>query len=126
MEDKLSYIASNVSTDGGVLVYNSTPFEADGVIETENGPAYVSGIPAHGWKVVKPEAAASVKAGDKFIENDIVRVEFDDKYHITSFVDKRCGREIISCGKTANVLEVYEVLKKNQYGQYLLRIIEEK
>ena len=109
MEDKLSYIASNVSSDGGILVYNSTPFEADGVIETENGSMYVSGIPANGWKVVKPEKVVQVvKAGDKFIENDIVRVEFDDKYHITSFVDKRLGREIIPRGEVANVLEVYE------------------
>jgi len=108
MDAKLDTIAGKIGTDGGTFVYNPSPFTADGLIETADGYAIAKNVPAHGWAVTAPITEGSVKAGERFIENDCVRVEFNDKLHIVSFFDKRNGREAIEAGKEANVLEVYE------------------
>lgn len=110
-DEKLGSIASGIKTDGGYLVYNASPFDVSGaVIETESGKTVTDDvIPAHGWRVVKPSAGkGSVKADKSSLENDLVRVCFNDKYHIVSVYDKVNGREVIESGKEANVLEIYE------------------
>ena len=110
-DEKLEALAKNVKTDGGYFIYNSSPFDVNGaVIDTSNGKLTVDDtISAHGWKVVVPAAVKqSVKADEKTIENDFLRVEFNDKYHIVSIYDKKNDREVIEAGKEANVFEVYE------------------
>ena len=110
-DERIASIAKNVCTDGGYFVYNASPFDVNGaVLETKNGRITVDEtIPAHGWRVVKPAGArASVRADERSIENDFIRVEFNDKYHIVSVYDKQNDRQIIEDGKEANVFEVYE------------------
>ena len=101
----LDALAKNMNTDGGYLVYNPTSFTVSDIVD---GNCFEN-IPPHGYAVVKPsEIENTVKVGDKFIENDLVRVVFDDKYHIVSIFDKEEQREIIEEGKSANVFEVFE------------------
>lgn len=110
-DEKLASLASMVKTEGGYLIYNATPFDVNGaVVDTKDGKITVSDvIPAHGWKVVKPaNNGVKVKADKNSLENDFIRVEFNDKYHIVSVYDKVNDREVIENGKEANVLEVYE------------------
>lgn len=107
-ESAVARIAKNLKTDGGVFVYNSSPFEYSGVIETDDGARYVNGIPAHGYKVVNPKAENTVSAKGRVIENELVRVEFDEKFEISSIYDKRASREVVAEGERANVLEVFE------------------
>ena len=45
---------------------------------------------------------------EKMLENDLVRVKFDEHMHIISVYDKAENRELIPNGEKANVLEVYE------------------
>ncbi len=107
--DKLARIAAQVGSDGGLFVYNPAPFAADALITTENGPVRVTGVPAHGWKVVRADRMpGSCSAGGQVIENDLVRVTFNEKFHIISIFDKTEKRELIPDGAEANVLEVYE------------------
>lgn len=111
IDEKLARIAAGVKTDGGYFVYNSTPFDISGaVIDTEDGKITVSDvIPAHGWKVVKPaKNGVKVKADNKTLENDYVKVTFNDKYHIVSVYDKVNDREVIEAGAEAGVMEIYE------------------
>ena len=107
-DKSLAKIASEISTDGGLLVYNSAPFAFSGTVDTEEGSFYVENIPAHGYKVVKPAHSVSVSAHDRVIENDLVRVTFDEKYEISSFYDKRAEREIACYGERLNILEIFE------------------
>ena len=107
----LAGLAGKVKTDGGYFVYNSSPFDVKGaVVDTEKGRITIDDtIPAHGWKVVKPSSkSASVKASERSLENDLLKVEFNDKYHIVSIYDKQNDRQIVENGKEANVFEVYE------------------
>jgi len=104
-DKSLEDISKNIKTDGGYLVYNPTCFTTSDVIDGK----YFENIPSHGYALVKPaDKKNSVTVGDKFMENDLVKVVFDDKYHIVSIFDKLENREIVEQGKSANVFEVFE------------------
>ncbi len=108
-DGRLSHLAANTS-EGGTFVYNPSPFTADGIVKGADGKnAVVKGVPSHGWKVVrKSEDYSPVTVGDRFIENDYVKVSFNEKYEIVSVYDKKRCREAIEEGKKANELQVFE------------------
>lgn len=108
-DGRLSHLAANTS-EGGTFVYNPSPFTADGIVKGADGKnAVVKGVPSHGWKVVrKSEDYSPVTVGDRFIENDYVKVSFNEKYEIISVYDKKRCREAIEEGKKANELQVFE------------------
>jgi len=107
-EDKINRIAQSINTEGGIFVYNPTSFEANGLVTVDGTDYYVENIPAHGWKVVKEDTNKDIKVSEKVLENDVIRVTFNDKYEIVSVYDKECGREVVEKGKTANNLCIYE------------------
>lgn len=111
--DAVSAISENIGTDGGILVYNPTPFTSGGIVTVDGKEIYADNIPAHGYAVISPDnhnnsQQQSVKADSHSIENDRLKVVFDDKMHIVSLYDKVSGRETIASGMSANVLEVFE------------------
>ncbi len=109
IDNKLKNLASNINTDGGILVYNPTPYEISDVIEVNENKIYAQNIPAHGWKVVENTAVdEEINVSEKLIENDLIKVSFNDKYEIISVYDKEFDREIIVPGMTANRIEIFE------------------
>ena len=108
-DSKLQSIKNNLNTDGGIFVYNPTPFEISDYIEVDGKNIYAENVPAHGWKVIADsEAKNEISVSDKCIENDVIKVIFNDKYHIISVYDKIEDREIIADGKEANCIEIFE------------------
>lgn len=108
-DDKLTALAARIRTGGGILVYNPAPFAVTDDV-TLGGVRYrAENIPPHGWAVI-PDAAAEpgVTVSDKSIENDCVRVTFDEKYQISSIFDKTAGREVLAPGAVGNRLEIFE------------------
>lgn len=106
----ITRIASAVGSDGGLFVYNPAPFAYSGMIQTDDGPRYVENIPAHGYKVVIPARRSGAFADGSKLENELLRVTFDEKYEIVSVYDKKNKREIVKEGERANILEVFEDL----------------
>ncbi|MBP9988262.1 MAG: alpha-mannosidase, partial [Ruminococcus sp.] len=102
-------LVSNISTDGGVVVFNPNSFEGNGFVNY-NGKTYsVNGIPAKGYKVVKLEnQKADYKLDGKTLETDNYIVEFDDEYVITRLFDKKNNREVLRQGGRANYIEAFE------------------
>ena len=108
-DNALSAIKGNLKTDGGVFVYNPTPFEMTDYVKAEGKTYFAENVPSHGWKVIPAiEAQSKVSVTDKVMENDVIKVTFNDKYHIVSVYDKELSREVLSEGAEANRLEVYE------------------
>jgi len=106
---KIQNIKNNLNTEGGIFVYNPTPFEMSDYIEFEGKTVHAENIPAHGWKVIEEkEIENKVRVYEKAIENDLIKIEFNDKYHIISIYDKVEGREIIPEGCEANCFEIFE------------------
>lgn len=113
-DDRLDRIKQSLHTDGGVFVYNPTPFAVSEYIPFEGKTLYAENIPAHGWCVIADQdAGIGVTVGDHMIENDLIRVRFNEKYHIVSVYDKQQEREVIAPGAEANVLEVFEDYPRN-------------
>lgn len=109
VEDKLASLASQIGTDGGILVYNPSPFTVTDEVILDGSRYRAENIPPHGWKVIPAVPVDSgVSMGDKSIENDRIRVVFDDKYQIISVFDKEEEREVLSPNAVANRLEVFE------------------
>ena len=105
----VSALGKNIKTSGGYLVYNPTSFEMNDIITVDGKDIAAEAIPAHGYKVIEAkDIKNTVKVDGKCLENDKIKVIFDDKYEIVSIYDKENARELIEKGKTANVLEVFE------------------
>ena len=109
-DSAIGAISENIGTDGGILVYNDTPFAQSDVVTVGENTYYAENIPAHGYAVIKPVMTREISAvaTENTIENDTLKVAFDKDYHIVSLYDKKNCREVIAEGKKANVLEVFE------------------
>lgn len=106
---RLSHLAANTKT-GGIFVYNPSPFTADGIVKDSTGKSIaVKNVPPHGWKTVTDtESYSPVKVSEREMENDFVRVTFNEKYEIISVYDKQNSREVVEKGCVANELQVFE------------------
>lgn len=107
--DKLEALKANVETEGGIFVYNPTSFEITDYVEADGRIYFAEKVPAKGWKVLKAVPAENTVLVSAYVlENDVIRVTFNEKYHITSVYDKEAEREVIMEGEEANCLQVYE------------------
>lgn len=105
--DALKNIKTAIKTSGGILVYNPTPFEITDYVECDGKVYLAENIPAHGWKVIEDAPTKfDIKVEDKVLENDLIKITFNDKYHIASVYDKVEKREVLS--DEGNVLQVFE------------------
>lgn len=109
VDGKLAAIRAAIKTEGGIFVHNPSPFEVSDYIQMDGRTYLAEKVPAHGWKVIKAEAVDNgITVKENSIENEVVKVVFNDKYHIVSVFDKEEKREVIPEGAEANCLEVYE------------------
>ena len=109
LEQKIAAIKANLKTDGGIFVFNPTPFEITDYIKVDGKLYYGDKIPAHGWKVIPAcPVENTVMVTAKTLENDVIRVEFNDQYHIVSIFDKEAQREVLAEGAEANRMEIFE------------------
>ena len=107
--DKLADIKANLKTEGGIFVWNPTPFAISDYVKVDGQTYYVEDVPAHGWKVIPAQPVdMDVIVTEKSLENDMIKVTFNDKYHIVSVYDKATQREVIAAGEEANRLEIFE------------------
>ncbi len=109
INEGLKNIKKNIRTDGGILVHNFTPFIQSDYVEVDGKKYFAENVPAHGWKVVREEAAVNpIRVTAHSIENNWIKITFNDKYHIISVFDKEADREVIAEHAEANVLEIFE------------------
>ncbi len=99
--DAMAAVAAAVDTSRArrpAVVFNPTPYARDGV-------------PAMGYAVVDlddpPAAADPVEAGDGWISNGLVRVEWDAGGGLTSVVDLEHDREVLAAGRRGNVFHLH-------------------
>ena len=102
-------LKSGILTDGGIFVYNPTPFTVSDYVTVDGNTYFAENIPAHGWKVVEDKVTEDVVlVKENVLENDVIKVTFNEKYHIVSVFDKEYDREVLKEGTEANRLEVFE------------------
>lgn len=109
-ESKLSAIAGNLDTAGGLLVYNPLGFARGGNITVDGKTLELTeSIPAFGWKVVRPqEAQCRVSLRGLRGENRYYIMELDKSGNIVSLFDKAGKREVLQ--SPGNAFTAYEDL----------------
>ena len=109
-DSAVNAIASNVKTEGGVLVFNPHSFANSAAVCVNGETRFVENIPAKGYAVVSPKAVeGSVVLGERTMENKFLKVTFDENFNMVSIYDKDADREVIDAAKgPGNQLEVYE------------------
>ena len=109
IKDGLAAISGNINSKGGLFVFNPNPFKADGFAKIGKKMVAVRDVPPLGWKVYEHiDTECRVKANRNALENDILRVTFDDGGNIISIYDKEFEREIIRQGEIANEIIAFE------------------
>ncbi len=109
IEEKLTALAADIGSEGGVLVYNPLGFAHKGAVK-QNGvyQELDEEIPAFGWKVLSLAAPkSSVKVEGLTAENKFYILRLNEAGQIVSLFDKRVEREVFKSGERGNVLTVF-------------------
>lgn len=93
--ENINVIKNNINTDGGLLVFNFNSFEVSGVVEVDHKSVFVNNIPAMGYRVVDAVKTCDVFVGENSIENNKIRISFDQNMNICSIFDKENAREVL-------------------------------
>lgn len=82
-----------------MTVFNSLNWERTAIVETPSGSMEVT-VPACGWKTyplgVGDKGKGSVTATSRSLENEYLRVEFNERGEVTSVYDKGARREAMA------------------------------
>lgn len=92
-----------------LAVFNVTSHHRREIVEHAGGHLLVEAPPC-GWAVQTDQTAPSggpVRVGQRFMENDLLRAEWDETGQLTSLSDLARGREVLAAGARGNVLELY-------------------
>ena len=105
----LEAAASQVKTDGGLLVFNPNGFTVDGTVTLDGNTYIAKDVAAFGYKVIQKENADSnVKVSANTLENSYYKLTFDKSGAICSLIDKRVGRELVKSGRLLNQMVVFQ------------------
>jgi alpha-mannosidase len=98
-----------------VAVVNSASHPRREVVVDGAGQPFVADVPALGYAVVdvralpaSPVAAGPVVMGDRSIENEFLRLAWDDDGLLISVWDKETDREVLAPGERGNVLQLLD------------------
>ncbi len=103
---------SAIVGDGEQLVaFNPTSHPRSEVVSLDDEYARIE-APACGWAVLAPRSnQPEVSVTDHSMENELLRVEWDDRAVLTSIWDKEVGREVL--GGPGNLLQLHDDNPRN-------------
>lgn len=109
--DALAKINGKIGAEkDSVIVWNMLSFERSGFVTCDGVTFYAENVPAFGYKVFDVTSIKNkfrkVKATEKLLENEKLRVRFDKNGLITSIYDKVNGRETLS--SKSNLLSIFQ------------------
>ena len=91
----------------GLVAFNSTSHPRSEIVSTADGYARIE-APSCGWVTVRlaNSTEPEVSVTDHSMENELLRVEWDDRAVLTSIWDKEVGREVLS--GPGNLLQLHD------------------
>jgi alpha-mannosidase len=117
-------IAGTVDASGcadPVVVFNSLSWPRDEVVDLGGGVLAEVRVPSMGYAVADRPAAAALHggaaAGESWLENDHLRVEWDGAGLLTSAYDKDARREVLAAGAHGNLLQLHDD-EPNEYDAW--------
>lgn len=107
LDAALDGIGGSLKTEGGIFVYNACPFEVSDYVTVDGEAYFAENVPARGFTVIPASPKKNkVRVTKNVLENDKIKVIFDNKYQIKSIYDKETDKLVNS--DICNVLEIYE------------------
>jgi alpha-mannosidase len=105
------FAAAINAPENSYIVFNSTSFERDDWVGLGNGFAKVSVSPM-GYTIAEAAAAkpdiSGLKAENKLLENEKIKVEFNGDGSISAIINKALGKNLLKSGSRGNILNLYE------------------
>ncbi len=127
VSEKMNSLSRQVSTNGGIFVYNPLGFARKGTILVDGATRETEEIPAFGWKVVNlPEVSCGVTVEGCVAENSYYKMELDKAGRIASLWDKQAGREVFLPGQFGNEIQVFEDYPREYDNWELTNYYKEK
>jgi alpha-mannosidase len=113
VEDAQAALGGGSGEAAGLVAFNASSYARNEVVDLPGGGLATASVPACGWAPVPSRGAGltgapSVEVGDGFLENDSLRVTWDDRGVLTSVWDKEALREVLAAGQHANVFQLHE------------------
>ncbi|WP_379146160.1 alpha-mannosidase [Paenibacillus sp. sgz500992] len=110
-KDTYERIASIAGWSNQPVLFNSLPWDRQEWVEW-NGNCYWVTVPAMGYRTLEKaghevSVVEGLMAGSRELENEKLKVMFDEDGSIVSVYDKLCGREALHSGTKANVFMIY-------------------
>lgn len=109
-----SALAQRWAKASQMTVFNSLNWERTALVETPAGPVDIT-VPSCGWKTfslgAREKGKGSVTATSRSLENELLRVEFNDRGEVTSVYDKQTRREVMAA--PGNQLRLYKDVPDN-------------
>ncbi len=95
---------------GGMVAFNPSSYDRTELVELPDGRLEFLSVPGCGWAPTVPveTGAKSVVAGERFLDNGILRVSFDDDGLLSSVWDHAAGREVLAAGERGNLFQLHE------------------
>ena len=99
---------------GGLVAFNSSSTDRTEVVELPDGSLALVSAPACGWSTVPPEPDRSlgdtdeVTIGEGWLDNGLLRVEWDDDGLLTSVRDLVAGRQVLADGARGNLFQLHD------------------
>ena len=96
----------------GLVVFNPSSTDRREVVDLPDGSLAVVSAPACGWSTVSPDrspdAGGTVTIGDGWLDNGLLRVEWDGDGLLTSVRDLAAGRQVLADGARGNLFQVHD------------------
>ncbi len=125
IEDALARLGAGCGDAWAVV--NPGPFAVSGVVDVDGTPTWIDSAPPHSIHPLRsreqigrsgtrfaPENEGSVRVGDSWMDNGVVRVEWDPEGRLTSLRLHSNGRDVLGGDRAGNVL----VLHRDTPAQY--------
>lgn len=110
IQEQAQKIVKSSKLSGDAVVFNFNSHTASGEVSINGKNYYVTDIPSKGYKVVKLTQEKPEKllvSANKTLENEQLKVVFDDNFQMVSVFCKKAQRELVRRGGTFNALSAY-------------------
>ena len=97
---------------GGVVAFNPSSTDRTEVVELPDGSLALVSAPACGWSTVSPDRSLGgreqVTIGEGWLDNGLLRVEWDGDGLLTSVRDLVAGRQVLADDERGNLFQLHD------------------
>ena len=110
VNEKMDVIAKNVTTDGGVLVYNPSGFARKGIANVDGKTVELTEeVAPFGFKVIGGfNDTTTVAVNGLTAENKFYKITLDNAGRIVELFDKSANRQVLKAGEYGNEFQAFE------------------